>query len=762
MNDILGEDSTDGDAPEGDVTLKINKKFAEKYARKKDQQALAAAKEKGLLDDSSSSSSEDEDDNAEMLTPHVGEKILETLCAIKRKDPRIYDEKKTFFTDDDFTAKKKSEAKPVRFNDFLRTTLLEEGAEAFEKAENEAQRKKGWEQQDVRDELIKAAHADEGGSDDDLFVKVEKGTEKRAAEDAEFDNFDRNTAKDHMQILASKYWQSDAELDKDEQFLRDYILHEQWKDVDNIQDIGDRDSESEHLDAVDDFEREYNFRFEEEGGDKIIGHDRKVLNSVRQKDDKRKVKRKEREERKLEEKVRRAEELKRLKNLKKKEIEDRLRKLKEIAGTKESKIDLDTEFDPETHDKDMSEMLGENYDEEEETLDTKELKKACRDPEDATTTEDNGYEEEDWNDEEWQDEEEEEEHEAWNEKDEGDTTTLKEDAQSTQKTLKPSKTMDYGLQEEDEDDGLWFLCDGCEKGIWPGKQFYECTVCENITLCKKCFRVRIHPANHRFNRSKVPPRCAIPDELINASGLSTHTTATSSTDNGIDIEEAQKTDEDTEIGNQVKQMTDEYLKLDYEDIIGGDLPTRFKYTSVPRRSFGLDAKRILEMDDKELNRLVGIKKITRPYVDVENWKHAEEEEKIDQRRAARRKRERAYAKKNGMTDESTNHATMMRSRKKQKKNIKAAGEDCKSGAAGCGSAPEEAAAAVNDKEGGEKRGEEEKKMKEETGEERSKKKVGKEGGKENWEQGRDKKTKKKMNQKVKKALPSDRAAAYGL
>jgi protein KRI1 len=77
---------------------------------------------------------------------------------------------------------------------------------------------------------------------------------------------------------------------------------------------------------MDDYEREYNFRFEEAEGESLKTYPRDVT-SVRKKDDKRKRQRQARKERKLEEKRRKAEEIKRLKNLKEKEIAERLAKI---------------------------------------------------------------------------------------------------------------------------------------------------------------------------------------------------------------------------------------------------------------------------------------------------------------------------------------------------------------------------------------------------------------------------------------------------
>lgn len=61
----------------------------------------------------------------------------------------------------------------------------------------------------------------------------------------------------------------------------------------------------------------------------------------------------------------------------------------------------------------------------------------------------------------------------------------------------------------------------------------------------------------------------------------------------------------------VNRLLAEYDKLDYEDNIGG-LKTRFKYRSVPKEDYGLSTDEILKLKDKELNQLVGLKRMA-PY-----------------------------------------------------------------------------------------------------------------------------------------------------
>jgi protein KRI1 len=64
----------------------------------------------------------------------------------------------------------------------------------------------------------------------------------------------------------------------------------------------------------------------------------------------------------------------------------------------------------------------------------------------------------------------------------------------------------------------------------------------------------------------------------------------------------------------LESLLDEYYNLDFEDLIGGgQIKTRFKYHKVAADSFGLTEDEILLLDDKQLNKLVSLKKY-RPYI----------------------------------------------------------------------------------------------------------------------------------------------------
>ncbi|KAI8320615.1 Krr1-domain-containing protein [Martensiomyces pterosporus] len=65
----------------------------------------------------------------------------------------------------------------------------------------------------------------------------------------------------------------------------------------------------------------------------------------------------------------------------------------------------------------------------------------------------------------------------------------------------------------------------------------------------------------------------------------------------------------TELKDKVSDYMDKYYQLDFEDIVGGDLPTRFKYSKVKAVNYGLTPAEILLADEKFLNEYVSVKKI---------------------------------------------------------------------------------------------------------------------------------------------------------
>ena len=238
----------------------------------------------------------------------------------------------------------------------------------------------------------------------DIFCSV-FSCQEREQQDADFAQFQAKAERrgDNADAVMSNYWRADEDLDEDERFLRDYVMNRQWLETDSLllgyqslrtvldhlswtllipthpiaplralvawclrqptskkdvlDDIDD-DQDDEDLEDADEFEKDYNFRFEVEEGRhgkglqkcldvedsygcpsfhvllffwrtssleatlaafltfhslarQIQGHARFPENSVRERNDKRKRQRKEKAERKEADKIRRTEELKR-------------------------------------------------------------------------------------------------------------------------------------------------------------------------------------------------------------------------------------------------------------------------------------------------------------------------------------------------------------------------------------------------------------------------------------------------------------------
>lgn len=326
-----------------------------------------------------------------------------------------------------------------------------------------------------------------------------------------------------------------------------------WKTKDKINDTpktdagslsGDSESEDEDfLNKVDEFETKYNFRYEEEGGHAIASHARRVDDSVRVKESKRKRERDSKKDRHDEQKKQKLVELQRLKNLKREEIKNRLAEIEKVTGNHglvpeaAAQACLEGDFDPEQHDAQMAELIGEDYYENEDA--------------DFAVTEDPDAEPA--VDAEWQEE-------------------------------------DAGPVEEEETP--WYYCDACIRPIRPGNMGYECRDCEEeeVTICHNCKQSGQHPSSHKLKKFLVADHECPPEDW-----------------QAILLQMKKKRTRDI-----AKGKFDEVYGMDYEDLLGGEIPCRFKYTQVDSDSFGLSTEAILLKNDSELNKTVSLKKL-HPY-----------------------------------------------------------------------------------------------------------------------------------------------------
>lgn len=303
----------------------------------------------------------------------------------------------------------KADIAKVTLKDYVRETLLKEGKLSDSEDEDDdpySRRLTVYDEGDTAqdgedDEKISPSNGihramegsgddvggDEESDGDNFFKKKEKSAEEIEAEQNDFEKFLHKQAKKTSrkageELLLHSYLENEKP-DEKERFLRDFVLNNGWLDK-NASDApaagdyeieidqndpdktGEEDPEAgddEFEDKVDEYEAKYNFRFEDPDGTKVVSHARKVPDSMRRPDDRRKRARQARKLRKQQEKLAKTEEIKHLKNLKKKEVKARLLAIQEAAGDgiDVSGIDLNADFDPDKFNRQMERKFGDDY-----------------------------------------------------------------------------------------------------------------------------------------------------------------------------------------------------------------------------------------------------------------------------------------------------------------------------------------------------------------------------------------------------------------
>lgn len=516
----------DGGSDAGDLSkIEINEEYARRFEHNKkreDLQRFDELKKKGVIDDSEEDDeSSDDDEDIVNYSTKQDLKFFDALLKVRNKDPLLKsNDAKLFESDDeesdeneDVDDKKEKKTKPMFLKDVNAKHIIGNGPEFDDEDEEEGdklkKKKKSYfeEQEEVRKEFLDAVANEEGDDDGDL-LKVKEDKNGEGDEDEDDREFEKKL---------DEYFKEDDKLDENEKFLKDYFRKKMWLEKDDggkhlYSDEIDVSEDEEELEKQEDYERGFNFRYEENAGDRVMGHSRKVEGSVRKKENARKVQRENKKERMAQAEYERKEELKYLKNLKKKEINEKLRKIREIAGIGEDndflleEHDLEEEFDPEEYDRKMKKAFDDNFYEADDV-----------DP-------DFGSDEEDG------------------------------------ELKKPNF---------DEEDDLLGLPKGWDDEEDPGKGFKA--------IREKLLKNKVNDNDERDEEEQLQDE----EEKRNISKLKQEL---------------------------IKKGLEESYELEYEDIVGG-VKTRFKYKPVNKNSYGLKARDIIEVDEKELNQLVPLKKL---------------------------------------------------------------------------------------------------------------------------------------------------------
>ncbi|KAI5123787.1 hypothetical protein M0805_009082 [Coniferiporia weirii] len=236
---------------------------------------------------------------------------------------------------------------------------------------------------------------------EDVGAREENDEEEEEAKDVE----EKGEEKKKKKKKKSK--EKKTKEQADHEFLMDYILNRGWLDkssrhvptynevtsskskknkgskgvdedgVGRVHIVGASDSDGEGVrgdapedfdeeefdEVVDTFETSYNFRFEEPDAAKIPAHPRAITSTVRREDNPRKEARERKKQRKEEKMLQKREEVKRMKALKMKEIREKLERIgkeggKSVDDEMLAQLDLDGDWDPDAHDKQMSGIYG--------------------------------------------------------------------------------------------------------------------------------------------------------------------------------------------------------------------------------------------------------------------------------------------------------------------------------------------------------------------------------------------------------------------
>ncbi|XP_053685057.1 protein KRI1 homolog [Sabethes cyaneus] len=370
------------------LDFKTNKSYAKHYNEFRKKEILGQLKN---LESDEESSSDDETTDEEVVDADFDKEFFRTLAYLKRRDLTKYEEKPSFFenikpVEEVALQKRKKKEKPLTLKDYERKVIVEKGGIFEDEEDQYAQNKRAespslvQQQEHIKNQIKQALNQIDTDDDDELeedkglLKKRDKTKEDAEKEQADYLEWltDRKTKEppsDDIKILKplKDFWSSKS-LSKEEAFLKDYILNKRFVDgsgnIPSYEDIVATSEDEEELEKQEEYERQYNFRFEEQDSEFIKRYPRNVEDSVRIERNKRKEQRQALKERKEKEREHKKRELEELKAIKLQEIKDKIEKLKQIAATDGMDINeeqLESDFDPEEHDRRMRRMFNDDY-----------------------------------------------------------------------------------------------------------------------------------------------------------------------------------------------------------------------------------------------------------------------------------------------------------------------------------------------------------------------------------------------------------------
>lgn len=366
-------------------SVHVNETYASKYEqvkRKQELQRLTAkyGADAGVSDGSDRSSSDEdidegsEDDDAHYLTEDKEIAFAEVFHKIRTKpDDVIKDKSVRFFPVEPQGESSKKETSAFTLKDEFqrRVKLMQENPDDnvdVEERDESVIRKlkpKTADEKKLRDAFLQSTKE----SADTFDVKLVSKGPKQPAE----------SKKKASELLHEAFAASSN--DANEKFLEKFFVDELWRkdgksdDEDEPYDwetLAKEEQDEMFYDEAEQWEREYQERkYRHEDGEDALTvqtFPRVQEGTLRKKDGSRKEARARHEERKREAAAREIEELKRLKTLKRKEIDEQKSLIAKVAGIKNldkigiTKEFLEKDFDPEEFDKKMAAIFNHDYD----------------------------------------------------------------------------------------------------------------------------------------------------------------------------------------------------------------------------------------------------------------------------------------------------------------------------------------------------------------------------------------------------------------
>jgi len=348
------------EALEKDTTQGIEKPVAKDSLPDKKKQIQEESN-----DEDESSSSEEEDEYGNLITSNVQEGINKILSTLKSDPKKLLDPEVKFFEDpeneENTSPTNKSKETPIYLKDYHRMNLLSgnyKDEEDNEFGTVDGEKPYAITQREERNQLISDIKSqfndeDENDDDDDFLTKKENVRSR---------NFDEEETK-----------LPDPEANQEE-FLSAFIDKQAWipKKNDKVIDLDKIDNEDdEQFDqAVEYFERAYNFRYEDPNSAEIVSYARNQATLRRSATNSRKRQRDKKNEEREKEEESKKELLKKKKTAKLNKVMDRLEKIKQAVG---DEVDdeiikkvfgdslLSDDFDDADWDSKMAEIFNEQY-----------------------------------------------------------------------------------------------------------------------------------------------------------------------------------------------------------------------------------------------------------------------------------------------------------------------------------------------------------------------------------------------------------------